>query len=242
MTFLNVCSEPSGQNEGWENVPQFLDPGFPITPRATLPKDAGKYCGFLGQASGCWTANAKLDSSGAVMVTEDLLHSLITHFPEGHVFDIDSPGNEETAGETDTAFFPVSEPIKQTINRLSQQLPDAKSVLFYPLWDWSKSRWLAGTLAWVNGCHRPLGTDELHYFKAFGDSIISEVSRLHWTASENSKFDFVTSISHELRTPLHGILACAELLHDVPLQSHQRDMVKMISTSGTTLLDTIDHL
>ena len=72
--------------------------------------------------------------------------------------------------------------------------------------------------------------------------MISEVCRIHWTASENSKFDFVTSISHELRSPLHGILASAELLRDIPLQAAQRDMVNMISTSGLTLLDTIDHL
>jgi signal transduction histidine kinase len=179
------------------------------------------------------------------MVTEDLLHSLVTHFPEGHVFNIDSRGKYDeaaTSATNTTLSRPDSEIIHQVSNRLSRQLPDARFVLFYPLWDWSKSRWLAGTLVWANGCHRPLGMDELHYFKAFGDSIISEVSRLHWTASENSKFDFVTSISHELRSPLHGILASAELLLDVPLQPTQHDMVKMISTSGLTLLDTIDHL
>ena len=179
------------------------------------------------------------------MVTEDLLHSLITHFPDGHVFNIDSRGNyDESAASVHSTKLsrPDSETIQQISNRLSRQLPGARFVLFYPLWDWSKSRWLAGTLVWANGCHRPLGMDELHYFKAFGDSIISEVSRLHWTASENSKFDFVTSISHELRSPLHGILASAELLHDLPLQPAQHDIVKMISTSGLTLLDTIDHL
>lgn len=176
------------------------------------------------------------------MVTEDLLHSLITYFPEGHVFDTDRQDGSTLGGDDTLPLASESEPSQMIAHRLSQQLPDARYVLFYPLWDWSKSRWLAGTLVWTNGCHRPLGTEELHYFKAFGDSIISEVSRLHWTASENSKFDFVTSISHELRSPLHGILASAELLHDVPLQPTQHDIVKMISTSGITLLDTIDHL
>ncbi|CAI7584751.1 unnamed protein product [Penicillium glandicola] len=141
--------------------------------------------------------------------------------------------------EISTGNFEI---IQHISHDLSRRLPEAKCVLFYPLWDWNKSRWLAGTLAWVNGSHRPLGMEDLHYFKAFGDSMISEVSRIHWTASENSKFDFVTSISHELRSPLHGILASAELLHDIPLQTAQHDMVNMISTSGLTLLDTIDHL
>ncbi|CAG8032729.1 unnamed protein product [Penicillium salamii] len=241
-TIFNVFSEQSGQNEGWEAVPQFVDPGFPLTPRASLPKDAGKYCGFLGQPPNCWTANGSTALNCRIMVTEDLLHSLITHFPEGHVFDLESSDESSIAEDDTTPSASASEPIQSITDRVSQQLPDSRFVLFYPLWDWSKSRWLAGTLVWINGCHRPLGTEELHYFKAFGDSIISEVSRLHWTASENSKFDFVTSISHELRSPLHGILASAELLNDFSLQSAQHDIVKMISTSGITLLETIDHL
>lgn len=148
---------------------------------------------------------------------------------------------DSTSGNSEI-FAPNFEIIRHISHRLAHQLPEAKCVIFYPLWDWNKSRWLAGTLAWVNGTHRPLGTEDLHYFRAFGDSMISEVSRIHWTASENSKFDFVTSISHELRSPLHGILASAELLHDIPLQTAHRDMVNMILTSGLTLLDTIDHL
>jgi signal transduction histidine kinase len=84
--------------------------------------------------------------------------------------------------------------------------------------------------------------EDLHYFQAFGDSLISEVSRIHWTASENSKFDFLSSVSHELRSPLHGILASAELLQDISLEPAHRDIVKMISTSGRTLLDTMNHL
>jgi signal transduction histidine kinase len=208
--------------------------------------DAEPYCGFLGQALSCGPANSNTGSDHQVNVTEDLLHSLITHFPEGQIFNVDSKINPDNladfANEDSETPSPSLEIYQQISHRLAQQLPTAKCVLFYPLWDWNKSRWLAGTLVWVNGSNRPLGMEDLHYFKAFGDSIISEVSRVHWIASENSKFDFVTSISHELRSPLHGILASAELLLDIPLQPAHRDMVNMISTSGLTLLDTIDHL
>ncbi|OQD96016.1 hypothetical protein PENSOL_c017G11111 [Penicillium solitum] len=213
-------------------------------PNAHSPKDAESYCSSLGQA----TSRRSDRSNGSkpqLKVNEELLHSLITHFPDGHIFNIDrsnlvSPVDSESSNSDISA--PNTEIIREISHRLAHRLPEAKCVLFYPLWDWNKSRWLAGTLVWVNGNHRPLNTEDLHYFKAFGDSIISEVSRIHWTASENSKFDFVTSISHELRSPLHGILASAELLRDIPLQTAQRDMVNMISTSGLTLLDTIDHL
>ncbi|CAI7598092.1 unnamed protein product [Penicillium pancosmium] len=160
-------------------------------------------------------------------LSENLLRILIKNFPDGHIFDMKDG--------TDTLQDKVS-------HLLAHNLPDAKSVLFIPLWDWNKSRWLAGTLVWTNDHRRPLGIDELHYFKIFGDSIISEVSRVHWNATEKSKFDFVSSISHELRSPLHGILGNTELVQSLPLQPSQHDMIKMIERSGLTLLDTIDHL
>lgn len=160
-------------------------------------------------------------------ISEGLLQTLMKNFPNGHVFDM-------TTGP-DTLQDKV-------FSSLAHNLPDAKSVLFTPLWDWNKSRWLAGTLVWTNDHRRPLSLEELHYFKAFGDSIISEVSRVHWNATERSKFDFVSSISHELRSPLHGILGSTELAQSLPLPPAQHDMIKMIEKSGLTLLDTIDQL
>ncbi|KGO56534.1 CheY-like superfamily [Penicillium expansum] len=245
--------ETSERPDDWDALTNF-ETGAPIASRSSpwgLPnensrKDGEKYCGSLGQAISCRPAKSNTDSKCHVQVTEELLHSLITHFPDGHIFNIDSRSNLDNSVDSDSGNSEISALNFAIARRMSHhifnQFPEANCVLFYPLWDWNKARWLAGTLVWVNGNHRPLGTEDLHYFKAFGDSMISEVSRIHWTASENSKFDFVTSISHELRSPLHGILASAELLHDIPLQTPQRDMVNMISTSGLTLLDTIDHL
>ncbi|KAJ5999913.1 hypothetical protein N7481_000322 [Penicillium waksmanii] len=169
----------------------------------------------------------KLCPEPQLALPEELLQDLMKSFPNGYIFDLKDG--------TDTLQDKVS-------RLLAHNLPDAKSVLFMPLWDWNKSRWLAGTLVWTNDHRRPLGIEELHYFKVFGDSIISEVSRVHWDATEKSKFDFVSSISHELRSPLHGILGTTELVQSLPLQPSQHDMIKMIEISGLTLLDTIDHL
>ncbi|KAJ5913800.1 hypothetical protein N7504_002683 [Penicillium tannophilum] len=171
-----------------------------------------------------------LSSGSDLTLSEDFLSTLIKKYPNGHIFDL----NNEPC-ESETLQYKIS-------RHLAQKLPEAKSVLFIPLWDWNKSHWLAGTLVWTQESCRPLGVEELHYFKVFGDSIISEVSRVHWTATERSKFDFVSSINHELRSPLHGILGSAELLRTMPLQPSQHEMVKMIDTSGLALLDTIDHL
>lgn len=235
-------------------MPKFTGTGIPIPSRSDAssifdgnpPKDTEEYCGSLGQALSGRSTKSNVESNHQVKVTEELLHLLIAQFPEGQIFNLDSKRNPYPSAESANCDSETSSTTLETIQQfsylLARHLPEAKCVLFYPLWDWNKSRWLAGTLVWVNGSYRPLGVEDLHYFRAFGDSIISEVSRAHWTASETSKFDFVTSISHELRSPLHGILASAELLQDIPLQPAHREMVNMISTSGLTLLDTIDHL
>ncbi|KAH8426363.1 hybrid sensor histidine kinase/response regulator [Aspergillus melleus] len=191
------------------------------------PDSSGDLCRPLNHS----TSIPPIDESSSepeLNLSEQFLQMLIKKFPSGHIFDMEED-------RTDT--------LEQKVSRhLAYKLPDAKSVLFMPLWDWNKSRWLAGTLVWTHDHRRPLGIEELHYFKVFGDSIISEVSRVHWSATEKSKFDFVSSISHELRSPLHGILGSTELMRSLPLQPAQHDVIKMIERSGLTLLDTIDHL
>ncbi|KAJ5648083.1 hypothetical protein N7490_004455 [Penicillium lividum] len=177
----------------------------------------------------CLTTDPLIPGS-VLTLSEDFLRTLIQNFPSGHIFNLDNEPCEPQTLE------------QKASSHLAAKLPGAKSVLFIPLWDWNKSHWLAGTLVWTRQSCRPLGMEELHYFKVFGDSIISEVSRVHWSATERSKFDFVSSINHELRSPLHGILGSAELLQTMPLQPSQQEMVKMIDTSGLALLNTIDHL
>lgn len=177
-------------------------------------------------------------------VPERLLDTLVTHYPQGQIFDLsDVDCSEgywaEGAGAIDSRSC-IN--VDQIPFILASILPGATSALFFPLWDYHKSRWMAGTLVWTHDTHRPLELEELHYFKVFGDSIVSEIARARWSTTEKSKFDFISSVSHELRSPLHGILASAELLHSTPLQPAQEEMVKMIESSGLTLLDTTDHL
>lgn len=191
--------------------------------------DSESVCRFLDHDLGVLSTE-RPDADSRPTLSEDILRKLIKTYPGGHIFNMD-----DEPCETENAQHEVS-------RCLAKSLPQAKSVLFIPLWDWNKSHWLAGTVVWTKNSHRPLGMEELHYFKVFGDSIISEISRVHWRATERSKFDFVSSISHELRSPLHGILGSTELIQSTPLQPSQYDMTKMIEKSSLTLLDTIDHL
>lgn len=78
--------------------------------------------------------------------------------------------------------------------------------------------------------------------KFFGDTIISKLARDNSKAKEDAKSDLISCISHELRSPLRGVLASTELLQSTSLQPAQQEMVEMVETCGSTLLDTMNHL
>ncbi|KAL4750659.1 hypothetical protein BDW72DRAFT_111113 [Aspergillus terricola var. indicus] len=203
----------------WEPLPKNADP----RPRSQYSNGAmadETICDTLGLASN--------ESDTQHGIPDSLLRELIAAFPQGGVLLPDADNDNPQLLET----------------RLAKLFPQAKSLLFIPLWDWNKGQWLAGTFVWTKDSEheRALGFDELHYFKVFGDSIISEIARLDWSLREKSKFGLISSVSHEIRSPLHGMLASAELLSSSPLQPEQRQTVKALETCGITLLDTMNHL
>ncbi len=57
-----------------------------------------------------------------------------------------------------------------------------------------------------------------------------------------AKSDFLSNMSHEIRTPLNGVLAVSEVLARTTLDERQGEMVRLISTSGRTLLRVMDDL
>jgi PAS domain S-box-containing protein len=57
-----------------------------------------------------------------------------------------------------------------------------------------------------------------------------------------AKSDFLSNMSHEIRTPLNGVLAVSEVLGRTQLDERQTEMVKLITTSGRTLLRVMDDL
>lgn len=152
-----------------------------------------------------------------------MLSDITTRFPSGQVL--------QCSQNTGDDLF----------SRLKGYFPDAESFLFLPLWDWNRSCWLAASLLWSTEPGR-FAPEDLHHLKIFGNSIIAEIAQIDSVLNEKAKSDFVSSISHELRSPLHGVLASTELLQSTDLQPSQQDMVKMIQTCGTTLLDTMNYL
>ncbi|KAJ6006414.1 hypothetical protein N7451_004358 [Penicillium sp. IBT 35674x] len=240
----NASFLPPEEQGSWEPLPKragsYPTASDPLDPLNIPTREVNTTCDVLGLSI---KPRARGLPNGSITVPEMLLNVLVTHFPHGQIFEI--PSLEETSNDQSQAHSdPLLPPqnYEMVLQHLARILPDATSVLFCPLWDYHKSRWMAGTLVWTHDNHRPLEPDELNYFKVFGDSIVSEIARISWSTTEKSKFDFISSISHELRSPLHGILASAELLNTTLLEPVQGDMIKMIESSGHTLLDTTDQL
>lgn len=61
-------------------------------------------------------------------------------------------------------------------------------------------------------------------------------------AATRSKSVFLATMSHEIRTPMNGIMSMAELLSLSRLTGEQRDMVKVVTDSATSLLTIINDI
>ncbi len=71
-----------------------------------------------------------------------------------------------------------------------------------------------------------------------------ELEILNEKLEEATRFKsvFFANVSHEIRTPLVGVLGMTEILSDTSLDTHQRELVEVIRTSGETLLHIINDI
>lgn len=194
--------------------------------------------------------------------SEGMLRALLKKYPHGKVYNFHSDGavsssDFEGVMTRNSIDFKGRVPTEKQKSRTRRQrmskekeaesirraLPEARSVLFYPLWDSQRERWFAGGFMWSTSPYRVLDpVEDLTYMVSFSNSIMAEIARISAMLSSQMKNDFVSSISHELRSPLHGILASVELLQETKMMDIQEDMINTIESCGKTLLDTINHV
>ncbi|KAL4861271.1 hypothetical protein BDV12DRAFT_71190 [Aspergillus spectabilis] len=199
-------------------------------------------------------ADSKLDHDYGVR--ESVLRVMLDRYPHGKIFTCDEHGSltdESNAGSVTSTSSESSDSKPKTRRRkpnhrhdigdVLKVLEGARSILFLPVWDSHKSRWLSGLLAWTRSPERVFTPEnELAYLRAFSNSVTAEVHRLDVEMAEKAKSNLVSNISHELRSPLHGILGTADIVSDTALNALQQGMIHTIESCGRTLLDTIDHL
>ncbi len=61
-------------------------------------------------------------------------------------------------------------------------------------------------------------------------------------AASEAKGRFLANMSHEIRTPLNGVIGLSRLLETMPVPAEAMEMVRMIRSSGDTLLKLIDDV
>lgn len=103
------------------------------------------------------------------------------------------------------------------------------------------------------------GDGEVRYIRAFGtaeklengDTImvganldVTEQARMLQRESEANrlKSEFIANMSHEIRTPLNGMLGMAQLLELSDLTSDQTEMLRILASSGQSLLAIINDV
>ncbi|KUJ21566.1 uncharacterized protein LY89DRAFT_637378 [Mollisia scopiformis] len=189
---------------------------------------------------------------------EKSLHVLLRRYPRGKLWTFDTDGAVSSSSEEEPVKPLSLDPLQRSKDAhrrkarskrtksdalfLSRQFPGVRQLLFVPLWDASRSRWLSGCFVWSTEPTRILSKqNELSFLTAFGNSVMAEWARIDTEIADQKKSDFIGSISHELRSPLHGILASAEFLAE-DTTGWAKGLVNTIDSCGRTLLDTINHI
>jgi signal transduction histidine kinase len=231
---------------------QFLS-YFPPYDQQTPPPI--KYCRVLASSTRSKSDNDCRAGEG-LLVPENVLQQVLHRYPRGGILNYDKKGfiggddsiflhpygSQKFRGRDVTKPPPANGPNSMEADHLRSILPDATSVLLLPLWDLTQDKWFAYSLAWTTNPARIFRRQDFTYLASFGNSIMTELSRLETVAADNAKSQFISSISHELRSPLHGIMASVELLRDVNTDPVSNAIISTIDSCGSTLLDTIENL
>jgi len=71
---------------------------------------------------------------------------------------------------------------------------------------------------------------------------LAETTAREAETANRAKSAFLTNMSHEIRTPLNGVIGMASALGKTPLSGDQEEMLSIISSAGSHLLDLLTDI
>lgn len=138
---------------------------------------------------------------------EKALATLLKRYPRGKLWTFDSDGAVSSSSEEDRNRLAKqthrndkslrrrklhSSKARSDAKYLARHFPGVRQLLFVPLWDAGRSRWLSGCFAWSTEPTRILSKqNELAFLTAFGNSVMAEWARIDTEIADQKKGDFV---------------------------------------------------
>ncbi|KAK4542686.1 hypothetical protein LTR36_006258 [Oleoguttula mirabilis] len=181
----------------------------------------------------------RADSTFKVHITPTELKRMCKKYGRGKLLSIPDympttqydPEGRSIAAAMSTSFW--------YLTILRRQFPDAKQVIFVPMFHANLNRWTA-CLAYTTSPYRVFSyeTDYLCTL-SFCNAIRMEIVKLATMFADQQKSEFIGSVSHELRSPLHGVLAAIEFMQESECTPFQKSCLDTADACAHTLLDTI---
>jgi two-component system sensor histidine kinase/response regulator len=210
-----------------------------------------------------WDVTQRKQAEAALEQERYLLHALMDNLPHNIYFkDLQSrflrinkalaryfglADAAEARGKNDRDFF--------SAEHAEEALIDEQAIIAsgQPMLNKEeKETWPDGRVTWAASAKLPLYDQQGQIVGTFGISrdvteqkMAAEALRAAKEAAESAsraKSDFLANMSHEIRTPLNAIIGMTELVLDGPLNSSQRDYLKMVRDSGECLLLVINDI
>lgn len=221
-----TCGETTNEFEGNASTPQ-ISPRFQLGASAQGSfsrsskegKSPAELLGFSTSSVSSVHGDRSPTTHSLKPIDNKTLSALLKRYARGKLWTFDSDGAASSSSEEEVfrqgrkGYPPHAKDYvrdrtrttkdKRDARILSRFFPGVRQLLFVPLWDAGKSRWMSGCFLWSTEETRVLSRQsELYFLSAFCNSVMAECSRIDTEIADQKKGDFIGSISHELRSPL----------------------------------------